>query len=49
MQHNLAGRFARQEEMEREVKAIVQQYMMRMTEDRLLPDKVEASTENSKK
>ena len=49
MQHNLAGRFARQEEMEREVKAIVQQYMMRMTEDRLLPDKAEASTENSKK
>ena len=37
MQHNLAGRLPQQQAMEAEVKAIVQQYMERMTQDRLLP------------
>jgi phosphoglycerol transferase MdoB-like AlkP superfamily enzyme len=35
MQHNLVGRQPKQ--MERELKAIIQQYMERMTQDRLLP------------
>ena len=35
MQHNLVGRQPMQ--MERELKAIIQQYMERMTQDRLLP------------
>lgn len=35
MQHNLVGR--QPMEMERELKAIIQQYMERMTQDRLLP------------
>ena len=47
MQHNLMGdgRWKKEEgavmlpEMEREVKAIIQQYMERMTENRLLPEK----------
>ena len=37
MQHNLLGRFPQQQQMEREVKAIIQQYMQRMTKDRLQP------------
>ena len=37
MQHNVAGRFDRQQQMEQELKAIIQQYMERMTEDRLMP------------
>jgi hypothetical protein len=45
MQHNLMGdgRWKKEEgaemlpEMERELKAIIQQYMERMTENRLLP------------
>ncbi len=35
MQHNLVGKVAEQPQMEREVKAIIQQYMERMTQDRL--------------
>ena len=35
MQHNLAGKRAEQAAMERELKAIIQQYMARMTQDRL--------------
>ena len=38
MQHNLKGSVSQQKEMERELKAIIQQYMERMTQDRLLPD-----------
>ena len=37
MQNNLAGQLPQQPQMERELKAIIQQYMERMTEDRLLP------------
>ena len=37
MHHNLAGQLPQQQAMEAEVKAIVQQYMERMTQDRLLP------------
>jgi len=37
MQQNLVDRFPQQKQMEREVKAIVQQYMSRMTQDRLQP------------
>ena len=37
MQHNLAGQLPQQPQMERELKAIIQQYMERMTQDRLLP------------
>ena len=37
MQHNLTGRLPQQQTMEREVKAIIQQYMERMTQDRLVP------------
>jgi len=37
MQHNLAGQLPQQPQMEAEVKAIIQQYMERMTQDRLLP------------
>ena len=37
MQHNLTGRLPHQQTMEREVKAIIQQYMERMTQDRLVP------------
>ena len=37
MQHNLVGRFDRQQQMERELKAIIQQYMERMTQNRLVP------------
>ena len=37
MQQNLVGRVPQQAQMEREVKAIVQQYMERMTQDRLMP------------
>ena len=39
MQHNLAGQRQEQPLMEQEVKAIIQQYMERMTQDRLRPDK----------
>ena len=37
MQHDLKGSVAQQPQMERELKAIIQQYMMRMTQNRLLP------------
>ena len=37
MQHNLVGRLPQQTGMERELKAIIQQYMERMTENRLVP------------
>jgi hypothetical protein len=35
MQHNLLNKVPRQAQMERELKAIIQQYMERMTQDRL--------------
>ena len=38
MQHNIIGRLPQQPQMERELKAIIQQYMERMTQDRLLPE-----------
>ena len=37
MQQNLAGKLTEQPAMERELKAIIQQYMERMTQDRLQP------------
>ena len=37
MQHNLKDQLSQQPQMERELKAIIQQYMERMTQDRLLP------------
>ena len=37
MKHNLVGNCPDQESMELELKAIIQQYMARMTQDRLLP------------
>jgi len=37
MKHNLIGKVPRQPQMERELKAIIQQYMERMTENRLTP------------
>ena len=37
MKHNLVGNCSDQESMEQELKAIIQQYMARMTQDRLLP------------
>lgn len=37
MQHNLAGQLPQQPQMERELKAIIQQYMERMVQNRLLP------------
>ncbi|MBQ9230538.1 MAG: LTA synthase family protein [Prevotella sp.] len=37
MQHNLKGKIKEQRKMERELKAIIQQYMSRMRENRLLP------------
>lgn len=39
MKHNLVGRVKMQAQMERELKAIIQQYMERMVNDRLLPNK----------
>ena len=36
MQRNLLGKVPQQPQMERELKAIIQQYMMRMTQDRLV-------------
>jgi len=38
MKRNLIGKMAQQAQMERELKAIVQQYMERMTENRLVPE-----------
>ena len=38
MKHNLVGSCPDQESMEHELKAIIQQYMARMTQDRLLPN-----------
>ncbi|MBP1540813.1 MAG: LTA synthase family protein [Prevotella sp.] len=35
MQHNVLGQLPQQQQMERELKAIIQQYMERMTQDRL--------------
>jgi hypothetical protein len=37
MRHNLLGRLPQQPQMERELKAIIQQYMERMTQNRLVP------------
>ena len=37
MKHNLVGSCPDQKSMEHELKAIIQQYMARMTQDRLLP------------
>lgn len=39
LQHNIIGTMPEQPQMERELKAIIQQYMERMTNDRLLPNK----------
>ena len=39
MKRNLIGKVPQQEKMERELKAIIQQYMERMTENRLTPRK----------
>ena len=36
LEHNLVGRVAVQAQMERELKAIIQQYMARMTQNRLV-------------
>ena len=38
LRHNIAGTRPEQPRMERELKAIIQQYMERMTQDRLLPN-----------
>ena len=38
MKHNVLGKYPRQTQMERELKAIIQQYMERMTENRLTPE-----------
>ena len=38
MKKNIIGKFPKQNQMERELKAIIQQYMERMTENRLTPD-----------
>ena len=38
MQKNLIGKMPQQPQMERELKAIIQQYMERMTQDRLQPN-----------
>ena len=38
MKSNLIGKVEQQAQMERELKAIIQQYMERMTQNRLLPD-----------
>lgn len=38
MKHNLVGKVPVQQQMERELKAIIQQYMYRMVKDKLLPD-----------
>ena len=37
LEDNLIGTLSLQEQMEREVKAVVQQYMSRMLNDRLVP------------
>ena len=37
MKHNLKGKVEEQQQMERELKAIIQQYMERMAHDKLLP------------
>jgi hypothetical protein len=37
MKKNLLGKVPQQQQMEQELKAIIQQYMERMTEDRLTP------------
>ena len=39
MKHNLVGKVPRQQQMEREIKAIIQQYMQRMVNDKLMPGK----------
>jgi phosphoglycerol transferase MdoB-like AlkP superfamily enzyme len=37
MKHNLVGKVPQQKQMERELKAIIQQYMYRMVNDKLVP------------
>jgi phosphoglycerol transferase MdoB-like AlkP superfamily enzyme len=39
MKNNLKGKVKEQSQMERELKAIIQQYMERMSQNRLMPDK----------
>ena len=39
MKHNLVGKVPQQKQMEREIKAIIQQYMQRMVNDKLMPNK----------
>ena len=39
LKHNLVGQLPEQGAMEKQLKAIIQQYMSRMNENRLLPDK----------
>ena len=39
MKHNLVGKVPQQKQMEREIKAIIQQYMQRMVYDKLMPNK----------
>ena len=39
MKHNLVGKVPQQQQMEKEVKAIIQQYMTRMNNNRLIPQK----------
>ena len=39
MHDNVVGRFDRQQQMEQELKAIIYQYMVRMTSNNLVPDK----------
>ncbi|MBR1631623.1 MAG: LTA synthase family protein [Paludibacteraceae bacterium] len=38
MKHNLIGKFAHQQDMEQELKAIIYQYMYRMTHDMMYPE-----------
>jgi hypothetical protein len=37
MKNNIKGKVEVQQKIERELKAIIQQYMVRMTQDRMLP------------
>ena len=39
LKHNLVGTVPEQQTMETRLKAIIQQYMSRMNENRLLPDR----------
>jgi len=39
MKNNLVGKVKYQQEMEQEIKAIIYQYMFRMVNDKLMPNK----------